>query len=85
MDINARIEIGVPHNEADIGQLIKRGDRWVQKNQEKPFTGIMSERSKKTGKKILDCEYNHGLMNGRYQEWDDDGTMKNSGYFSEGC
>jgi antitoxin component YwqK of YwqJK toxin-antitoxin module len=84
MDINNQIYIGVPQNQADIGQLIKRGDRWFQKNQEQPFTGILFERSKKTDKRILECEYNQGLMNGRYQEWYDDGTIKNSGYYREG-
>ena len=84
MDIYNRIDIGVPQNQADIGQLIKRGDRWFQKNQKQPFTGIVFERSQKTGKRILKCEYNQGLMNGRYQEWYDDGTIKYSGYYREG-
>ena len=84
VDSNNVVDRGFRQNQADIGQLKKRGHHWFKDNQEQPYTGIVFEQSKKTDKRILECEYYQGLMNGRYQEWYDDGTIKYSGYYREG-
>ena len=71
-------------SKVNINNLKQYGDRWVKENDDKPFTGIVFNLSKQTGKKILNYQMNKGLKHGLFEEYFEDGLLKSKGTYIDG-
>ena len=64
--------------------LFSDGTFWVNKINNKPFTGIGFEISDKTGVRIMEIKYLKGIAHGAYSEWYESGNKKKHGRFRKG-
>ena len=64
--------------------LTKAKNKYYLKNTGEPYTGRVTNMSKKTWKKVLETYLVNGLINGEYKEWYPNGVLKYEGNFING-
>jgi len=78
------LSIGISQSKVNVNNLIKYGDKYFKENDDRPFSGIVFDLSKGTGKKILEYKMTNGARNGYYREWYPDGSAKIKGRYLNG-
>jgi len=61
--------------------LVQYGDKWFKENDDQPFSGIVFDMDKETGKKVLEYVMSDGLKNGKYTRWSQDGNIIVKGFY----
>ena len=72
------------NNKVNVKNLVEYGEKYFKENEDTPFTGIVFDLSKNSGKKILEYRMRDGQKYGTYKEWTEDGTLLKEGYYKLG-
>ena len=75
------LSVGLCQNRVNVNNLVKYGDKYFKENDDRPYNGIVFDRSKRTGNKILEYKIVDGLKNGLYRKWYPNGKSFLSGKF----
>ena len=78
------LSIGLSQSKVNVNNLVKYGDKWFKENDDIPFSGIVFDLNKETGKKTLEYSMLNGVKNGRYKKWDEKGEKLVEGRFKDG-
>ena len=73
-----------PQSKVNIKNLEEYGGKNFKQDDDKPFTGIVFDLSKETGKKISETKYVQGMPHGKHVEWYNDGKKKEEGKYKNG-
>tara|TARA_B100001250_G_scaffold387215_1_gene384393 strand:- start:3106 stop:3609 length:504 start_codon:yes stop_codon:yes gene_type:complete len=78
------IDFGFSQEKINVINLVKYGEKFFKENDNEPFTGLVFDIDKTTGKKILNYKMVNGVKNGFYKEFYFDGSKKYEEIFKNG-
>ena len=78
------LSIGVSQNRVNVNNLVKYGDKYFKKNDDRSYDGMVFDTSKETSNKILEYKMLKGEKNGIYKEWYPNGAIKTKGKYLNG-